>query len=89
MSNCRPQFLRSQFHIAINEETKVIIYVDDLLDRLVTTVNASELHAGDCAADTPKIKFSANKILAKRFFDNPSDDIRDHHSKLLFVGLGF
>ena len=45
----------------------------------------SELHAKDCAMDTPKIRFSANKILTGRFFDNPSDDILDHHSELPFV----
>ena len=60
-------------------------------------VIASELHAEDCVVDTPKIEFSANKVLAERFFDNPSDDIsdnpsddiQDYHSKLLFVGLRF
>ena len=45
----------------------------------------SEFHAEDHAVDTPKIKFSANKILTGRFFDNPSDDILDHHSELPFV----
>ena len=45
----------------------------------------SELHAEDRAMDTPKIRFSANKILTGRFFDNLSDDILNHHSELPFV----
>ena len=45
----------------------------------------SELHAENRAMDMPKIRFSANKILTGRFFDNPSDDILDHHSELSFV----
>ena len=36
---------------------------------------ASELHVEDRAMDTPKIEFSANKILAERFFNNLFDDI--------------
>ena len=36
-----------------------------------------------------KIRFSANKILTDKFFDNPSDDILDHHSELPFVLLRF
>ena len=63
--------------------------VDDLSDGLSIVAIASGLHAEDCVVDTPKIEFPANKILAERFFDNPSDDIQDHHSKLLFVGLRF
>ena len=87
-SNCCLQFLHSQFRIAINDK-KVTIDVDDLLDGLTIAVIASELHAEDYATNTPKIKFSANKIIAERFFDNPSDYVRDHHSKVLFVGLRF
>ena len=45
----------------------------------------SELRAEDCAVNMAKIRFSANKILTGRFFDNPSDDILDHHSELPFV----
>jgi hypothetical protein len=50
---------------------------------------SSELLVKDCSADIPKIEFSANKILAKRFFDNLSDDMLDHHSRLPFVQLRF
>ena len=46
--------------------------------------HASELHAEDRAVDMPKIEFSANKIL-ESFFNNPSDDILDHHSKHPFI----
>ena len=81
--------LHLQFRIASSEKSKVRIDVDDLSDGLSIAAIASELHAEDRAADTPKIDFSANKILGKRFFDNPSDGIRDHHSWLLFVGLRF
>ena len=68
---------------------KVIFDVDDLLDGMSIAAIALELHAEDCAVDTPKIAFSVHKILGERFFNNASDDIRDHHSKLLFVGLRF
>ena len=44
---------------------KVTIDVDNLSDGLVIAVIASELHAD---TNMPKIKFSANKILAERFF---------------------
>ena len=56
------------------------IDVDDLWDGLSIAAIASELHAEDRAEDTPKIDFSADKILGKRFFDNLSDGIRDHLS---------
>ena len=46
-------------------------------------VIASELHMEDRAVDTSKIDFSVNKVLAERFFDNLSNDILNHHSKLL------
>ena len=45
----------------------------------------SELHAEDRAVNTPKIRFSANKILTHRFFDKPPDDNLDHHSELPFM----
>ena len=56
------------------------IDVDDLLDRLSISAITLESYAEDCAADTPKINFSTNKILGKRFFDDPSDGIRGHLS---------
>ena len=65
------------------------IDVDDLSDGVSIVDIASELHAEDLVVDMPKIEFSINKILAERFFDNLSDDIQDHHSKLLSVGLRF
>ena len=80
LSNCRPELLHLQFHIAISEKSKVGIDVDDLSDGLSMAAIASELHAEDRAADTPKIDFSVNKILGKRFFDNPSNGIRYHLS---------
>ena len=46
-----------------------------------------ELHTEDCAVDKPKIKFSANKILAEHFFNNPSDGNLDHHTTFLSVLL--
>ena len=61
------------------------IDVDDPLDELWIAVIASDLHAEDRAVDTSKIEFSVNKILAERFFNHPSDDIQDHHSKLRFI----
>ena len=89
MSNCRPELLHLQFRIASSEKSKVRINVDNLSDGLSIAAIASELHAEDRATDTPKMAFSANKILGKRFFDNPSDGIRDHLSYFLFVGLRF
>ena len=65
------------------------MYIDDLSDGLSIPAIASELYVEDHAADTPKIDLSVNKVLGERFFDNPSNSIRDHHSKLLFVGLRF
>ena len=41
----------------------------------------------DRAVDMPKIEFSANKILAEHFFNNPSDGHLDHHITLLSVRL--
>ena len=58
-------------------------------DGLWIAAIASELHAQDHAVDTPKIKFSAKKILAEGFFDNPSNDILDHHGKRQFIQLRF
>ena len=46
---------------------------------------SSELHAKHRAVDPPKIYFFATKIVAEGFFDNPSDDMLDHHSKPPFV----
>ena len=66
-------------------KTRLIVDVDDLLDGLWIVAFDSELHTEDHAMDAPKIRFSANEILTGRFFDNPSDDILDHHSKLLFM----
>ena len=54
--------------------------VDDPSDGLWIAAFDLELHAKDCAVDTPKIRFSANKLSTGRFFDNPSDDILDQHS---------
>ena len=62
-----------------------MIDVDDLSDGLSIAAFNSELPAKDRATDTPKIEISANKNLAKRFFDNPPDDMLDHHSRLPFV----
>ena len=64
---------------------KLMIGVDNPSDGLWISVIASELHAEDCDVDMPKIKFSVNKILAERFFDNTSNDILDHHSKRPFI----
>ena len=41
----------------------------------------------DRAVDMPKIEFSANKILAEHFFNNPSDGNLDHPTTLLSVML--
>ena len=46
-----------------------------------------ELHAEDHAVDTPKIVFSANKILAEHFFNDLSDGNIDHHTPLPSVLL--
>ena len=62
-----------------------MVDVGDLLDGLWIAAFDSELHAEDRAVDTPQIRFFANKMLTGRFFDNPSDDILDHHSELPFV----
>ena len=62
-----------------------MVDVDDLSDGLWIAAFDSELHAEDRAVDMHKIRFSANKILTGRFFDNLSDDILDHHSELPFV----
>jgi hypothetical protein len=53
-----------------DRKPKLTIDIDNLLDGLSKAAFSSELLAKDRAADTPKIEFSANKILAKRFFDN-------------------
>ena len=63
LSNCRPELLHLQFRIASSEKSKVRIDVDDLSDGMLISAITSELHAEDRAADTPKIDFSANKIL--------------------------
>ena len=44
-----------------------------------------ELHVEDCAVDTPKIKFSVNKILAEHFLNNLSYDI--YHSQAVIPWL--
>ena len=62
-----------------------MVYVDNLSDGLWIAAFDSELRAEDRAVDKPKIRFSVNKILTGRFFDNLSDDILDHHSELPFV----
>ena len=79
-SKCHPELLHSWFHSNSGEKLKLAIDVDDLSDGLWIAAIASELHAEDCAVDMPKVKFSANKILAEGFFNNPPDDIVDHHS---------
>ena len=58
---------------------KLMIDIDNLLDRLQITAITLELHAEDRAVDMPKFEFHTNKILAERFFNNPSNDILDHH----------
>ena len=88
-SKCRLELLRSGFRSNSGEKLKLAIDVDDLLDGLWIAAIASELHAEDHAMDTPKIEFSVNKILAEGFFDNPSHDILDHHSKCPFIQLWF
>ena len=60
-SKCHPELLHSWFRSDC-DELKLEIDVDDLSDGLWITAIASELHAEDCAVDTPKIEFSANKI---------------------------
>ena len=45
---------------------------------------SSELHAKHRAVDPPKSSF-LRQIVAEGFFNNPSDDMLDHHSKLPFV----
>ena len=77
--------LHSWFRSNSGEKLKLTIDVDDLSHGLWIATIALELHAKDRAVDTPKIEFSANKILAEGFLDNPSDDILDHHSKHPFV----
>ena len=49
------------------------------------TAFSSELHAEYRVVDPPKIGFFAIKNVAEGFFDNPSDDMLDHHSKPPFV----
>ena len=88
-SKCCPELLRSWFRSNNDEKLKLAIDVDNLSDGLWIAAIASELHAEDSAVDTPKIEFSANKILAEGFFDNPSDDILDPHSKHPFIQLRF
>ena len=66
---------------------KLTINVNDLLYGLSIAAITSKLYVEYSATDTPKIEFSANEILREKFFDNPFDDIQDHHSRLLFVGL--
>ena len=46
----------------------MIFDVDDLSDGMTIAAIALELQAEDCAGDTPKIAFSAHKILGERFF---------------------
>ena len=84
-SKCRPELKRSRFRSTNDRKLKLTIDVDNLSDGLLIAAFSSKLHAEDRAVDTPKIEFSANKILAKRFSGNPSDDILDHHGKLPFV----
>ena len=52
------------------------IDVDDILDGLSIAAITLELHAEDRAADTPKIEFSVNKVLAERFSNNPLSQAR-------------
>ena len=66
-----------------------MIDVEDLSDGQLITTNATELHAEDHAMNMPKMEFSANKILAGRFSNNPSDDILDHPTKHCFILLRF
>ena len=89
MSKCNPELLRSWFRSNSSEKLKLTINIDDLSDGLWIAAIALELHAEDHAVDTPKIKFSANKILAEGFFDNPSDDIQDHYGKRPVIQLRF
>ena len=80
LSSCHPELLSSQFCITSSEQPKLTVYVDNLSDKLSIAAIAWELHVEDCAVDTPKIEFSANKVLEGRFFNNPSNNIRDHHT---------
>ena len=73
-NKCRQELLHLWFHSNSGEKLKLTINVDDPSDGLWIATIASELHAEDRAMDMPKIKFSANKILAEGFFDNLSDD---------------
>ena len=84
-SKCHLELLHSWFRSNSGEKLKLAIDVDDLSDGLWIAAIASELHAEDYAVDMPKIEFSANKILVEGFFNNPSDDILDHHSKHPFI----
>ena len=84
-SKCRPELLLSWFCSNSGEKLKLAINVDDLSDGLWIAAITWELHAEDHSVDMPKIEFSVNKILAEDFFDNPSDDILDHHSKRPFI----
>ena len=47
----------------------------DVDDGLSIAAIASEIHAEDYSAGTHKIKFSVNKILVERLFDDPSNYI--------------
>ena len=84
-SKCHPEFKHSWFCSTNSEKLKVTINVDNLSDKLWIAAFNSELHVEDYAAETSKIEFSGNKILAVSFFENLSDDILDHRSKLPFV----
>ena len=48
---------------------KTMINVDDLSDRQWITTIATELHVENRAVNMPKLKFSAEKILAGRYFN--------------------
>ena len=84
-SKCHPEFKCSWFRSTNGGKLKLTIDVDDLSDGLLIAALSSELYVEDHAVDTPKMDFSANKILAGRFFDNLSNDILDHHGKFPFV----
>ena len=67
-----------------SETLKLMIDVDNLSGGLWIAAIVSELHVEDHAVDTNS-DFFANKILQEGFFDNPSNGIVDHHSKLPFI----
>ena len=63
------------FAALVAKNLKQTIDIDNLSDGLQITALTLELYAEDCAVHMPKLEFYKNKILAERFFNNPSNDI--------------